>query len=84
MPAKVCGQFSIENEILSGPKEYMEDQGNMLVDKIFADEDTVFNMTAHLSPDVETAIVVRLQTDYAGWLGMRQVESWLKNDREPR
>lgn len=53
---------------------------NALLDKILTGEDTIFNMTKDQSPDVETAILVRLQTDYAGWLGLKQAEGWLKHE----
>ena len=53
--------------------------GGGLLDRVLAGEDTIFNMTNDQSPDIETAILVRLQTDYAGWLGLKQAEEWLKN-----
>ena len=80
MAAKMVGQFTYEDGILCGPKQYVEEKGNALLDKILAGEDTIFNMTKAHSPDVETAILVRLQTDYAGWLGLKQAESWLKHE----
>ncbi len=77
---KVVGQFTYEDGILCGPRDYLEEQGNALLDKILAGEDTIFNLTKDQSPDIETAILVRLQTDYAGWLGLKQAESWLKHE----
>ncbi len=93
MPLKMCGRFTLEDSILSplkdrilcGPRDYMVEQGNALLDSILAGEDTIFNMTADhqgdlgQSPDVETSILVRLQTDYAGWVGLKQAEGWLKD-----
>jgi hypothetical protein len=79
MTVKVVGRFTYEDGILCGPRDYMEEQGNALLDTILAGEDTVFNMTADQSPGIEMAILVRLQTDYAGWLGLKQAEGWLKN-----
>ena len=79
MAVKVVGQFTYEDGILCGPKEYVEEKGNSLLDRILAGEDTIFNMTNDQSPDIETAILVRLQTDYAGWLGSKHAEGWLKN-----
>lgn len=70
--------FTLEDGILTGPAQYMTEQGNAKLDRILKGEDTVFNMTAHLSPSVEVAILVHLQTDYAGWLGFKQMEGWLK------
>ena len=97
MAVKVVGQFTYEEGILCGPRDYMlEHDGatlarclwqriidapsNTLLDKILAGEDTIFNMTKDQSPDIETAILVRLQTDYAGWLGLKQAESWLNHE----
>ena len=74
MTLKLVGHFTLEDGILCGPRDYMEAQGNVLLDKILAAEDTVFNMTKYQSPDLETTILVRLQTDYAGWLGFKQAE----------
>jgi len=80
MAVKVVGHFTYEDGILLGPRDYMLEQGNALLDKILAGEDTIFNLTKDQSPDVETAILVRLQTDYAGWQGLKQAEGWLKNE----
>ena len=79
MTLKVVGHFTLENGLLCGPRDYMEAQGNLLLDKILEGEDTIFNMTKDQSPEIETAILVRLQTDYAGWLGLKQAEGWLKD-----
>jgi len=78
MALKVVGYFTLEDGILCGPRDYMEEQGNALLDKTLAGNDPIFNLTKDQSPDVETAILVRLQTDYAGWLGLKQAEGWLK------
>lgn len=66
------GQFEyIEGEGLYGPKEFMNQVGNTLLDNILAGKDQVFNICASKSPDVITAVLVRLQTEYAGWHGIR-------------
>ena len=36
-------------------------------------EESIFNMTAHFSPSAEMAVLVRLQTDFAGWQGVQQI-----------
>ncbi len=87
MPIKMCGRFTLEDRILStakggilcGPRDHMDERGNALLDSILAGEDTIFNMIADQSPDVETVVLVRLQTDYAGWVGLKQAEGWLKD-----
>ena len=81
MPLKTCGQFGMEG-VLTAPRTYMEEQGNALVDKILAGEDVIFNMTFGQSPDIETAILVRLQTDFAGWIGFKEAEGWLRRDHQ--
>lgn len=75
---KTVGQFHIEDGALFGPAEYMRQQGNAKLDGILAGTDAAFNLCAHLSPDVETAILVAMQTDYAGWLGAQQLINGLK------
>jgi len=75
---KTVGKFSLTDGVLSGPYEYMVERGNALVDRMLAGEDQIFNLTESQSPDVETAILVRLQTDYAGWVGLKQAERWLE------
>lgn len=68
-----AGEFTIDDSgVLSGPAVFMEEEGNAILDRILAGNDTVFNMSAHLSPSVEMAICVRLQTAYAGWIGARR------------
>ena len=61
----------------TGPKLYMQDQGNAKLDQILVGEHTLFNQMAHMSPDIETAIMVWMQTDYAEWLGMQQAKTWM-------
>ena len=71
-----CGEFSwdTEEEILSGPRVYMEEQGDQLLNDILDGNDPVFNtMLLHGYNEMETeqSILNRLQTDYAGWKGKR-------------
>ena len=82
MATFTVGRFELNEGILSGPADYMNEQGNTLVDAIFAGQDAIFNTTAHLSPNVETAILVRLQTDFAGWLGFKEASSWLSPNNQ--
>ena len=82
---KTVGKFTFDGSQLSGPARYLEERGNALIDRITAGEDAVFNLTAHLAPDPATALLVRLQTDYAAWLGERQLRGWLAGkDRSTR
>lgn len=66
---KTVGAFTLEGGALSGPAEYMREQG---VAKCLAGESVVFNVGLTRSPDAETALLVTLQTDYAGYLGMKR------------
>jgi len=77
---KTVGQFTIDTETceITGPAAYMEEQGNARLKAILAGEDVVFNMGATRSPDVFTAVLVSLQTDYAGWKGTRQLLAGLR------
>lgn len=69
---RTVGRFTLtEDGALLGPAEYMAEQGNAKLDRILAGEDPVFNMTAHLSPSIEVAVLVAMQTDFAGWKGTR-------------
>jgi hypothetical protein len=77
-----CGRFKlIDGTTLEGPGEYVAERGNDLVDRILAGEDVIFNGTADHSPSVEMAILVRLQTDYAGWVGSRQLHNGMDGRR---
>jgi hypothetical protein len=72
---KTVGRFTYDTATssLSGPKEYMEsEQYRELIRSIEAGRNHVFNYGARgASPDVETALLVTVQTDYAGWHGSK-------------
>jgi hypothetical protein len=70
--AKV-GQFSYENGVLSGPEAYMTERWEMLKAKIFDGKSALFEQAVERSPNIETALLVTVQTDYAGWLGTREL-----------
>lgn len=69
------GKFTYDPdaETIEGPAAYMEDQGSDKLKKILDGKDMVFNMCSHHSPNIQTAILVSLQTDYAGWRGIREL-----------
>ena len=66
-------QYDPAKNSIIGPKHYLDEQGEALLQRITTGDDLIFNITATQSPDVMTAILVRLQTDYAGWLGMKRL-----------
>ncbi len=70
---KRVGAFAIDNGVISGPANYMKERGNEKLKRITGGEDVVFNASLLQSPDVETGVLVALQTDYAGWLGQREI-----------
>ena len=75
---KQVGKFTLDNGVLSGPAEYMQEQGSAKLDRILAGTDNVFNASLVHSTDIETGILVALQTDYAGWLGMKELARCLR------
>ncbi|MBW2168852.1 MAG: hypothetical protein JRG69_06270 [Deltaproteobacteria bacterium] len=69
-----CGAFSYNtttNEV-AGPAAYMAERGSARLERIMSGNDVVFNMGCTRSPSVEMAVLVSLQTDFAGWKGTRQ------------
>ena len=66
-----CGRFTLDPDTgtLTAPAQYMREQGDARLAAITAGRDAAFNMSAHLSPSIEIAILVALQTDYAAWAG---------------
>ena len=67
------GQFTYDTETgtLTGPAEYMQEKGNAKLEDILAGRDVVANFGMLKSPNAHTAVLVALQTDYAGWHGMQ-------------
>lgn len=74
---KRVGEFSIDTDTstISGPAEYMRERGNDRIDRIAAGLDTVFNFALREHRDQDMAVLVSIQTDYAGWKGMRQIRA---------
>lgn len=82
------GAFVYENGSVTGPAEYMSEQGFARLAKIEAGDDVVFNVgmgrspypgswlqvDGPQSPNFETAVLVSLQTDYAAWKGARDFD----------
>lgn len=70
---KKVGKFIYDGEHIAGPAEYMKEQGSEHLDNLLAGKVTSFNMSMHYSPDTVTAILVAMQTNYAGWRGSREL-----------
>lgn len=85
------GRFVYENGTVSGPAEYMKERGFDRLRKIEAGDDVVVRVAMGGEPypgswigrretgcpNVETAVLVSLQTDYAAWAGAKQTQSFL-------
>lgn len=81
---KKVGEFELDDKKnLWGPAEYLKDQGDKFIKEIMSGKSVVFSAGLIYSPDAETALLVALQTDYARYLGMKQVEGWIKS-HEPK
>ena len=75
-PMKVkVGEFSIENGIVTGPGDYMKEQGCKRLHKIEKGQDSVVNFAIRSGHQVDRAVLVSLQTDYAAWLGAQQLRA---------
>lgn len=68
------GEFEYKEGAVYGPKAYMLEQGNAKLDSIMSGQAAGFNAMLAARPDISPVqmVLVTLQTDYAGWIGMRQ------------
>lgn len=74
MTIRVVGEFSFDTDTdtLIGPADYMRERGDICIAGIEAGDNVVFNYgCAHSSRDAIGALLVALQTDFAGWNGTR-------------
>lgn len=80
MAAITVGRFSYDAEsgTLTGPVEYLKEQGDALLARIKAGNSVVYNTGISLGHDPVKTILVALQTDFAGWLGNRQLLAGLR------
>lgn len=69
------GRFTFDDEtgVVEGPAEYMNERGSARLKSILDGTDVLFNYGCHKSPNVYVAVLVSLQTDYAGWAGTRNL-----------
>lgn len=68
------GEFEYRDGAVYGPKVYMLEQGKTKLDSIMSGQAAGFNAMLAARPDISPVqmVLVALQTDYAGWIGMRQ------------
>ncbi len=68
------GHFIYDNGVVSGPAEYMREQGSAKLRDIEAGNSAVVNYgLMHGKGSVEQLVLVALQTDYAGWRGTKSL-----------
>lgn len=72
---KKVGEFTYDGKTVSGPEQYMKERGSAKLDSICSGNDVGFNAMMACRPggDLETLVLVALQTNYAGWKGTRSL-----------
>lgn len=75
MESKTVGRFTFNpaDGTVSGPAEYMREQGNARIAQIEKGGSVADQMIIERAPDVVTGILVVLQTDFAAWAGYREM-----------
>lgn len=71
--ATTVGRFTFDSadSTVSGPADYVSsDQYKALIRSIEGGTNHTFRAACEYSPDFVTALLVTIQTDYAGWHGM--------------
>ena len=73
MAKLTIGRFTLDTETfaIEGPADYMAARYRAKIADIEAGRCSAFNAGCTLSPTKGHALLVSLQTDYAGWHGMR-------------
>jgi len=72
-PVRV-GEFTFDGQYVTGPKDFMESESwRHLREQIAHGQNAVLNyaISSGQSPSVEVALLVTIQTHYAGWRGTR-------------
>lgn len=82
MSTKV-GEFTYADGVVSGPAEYMRERGNDRIERILAGTCSAFAAGVRFGAGVDTATLVltSLQTDYAGWKGLRSMVARFRSGR---
>jgi len=68
--------YNAATNSLEGPADYMADKGDAKVARMLAGTDAGFNALLACAPtgsDPVMILLVALQTDFAGWLGAKQL-----------
>jgi len=72
------GRFSWDGQAVTGPRAYMEDpQGWGKAKASLESGSNVLIGAAPIGTSPITLMLVAVQTDYAGWCGHKEMETWL-------
>jgi hypothetical protein len=73
MSTITVGRFTYDEEAntILGPQDYMNERFDTFMADLFAGRSAAFNYAPRGTDPVRDALVA-VQTDYAGWVGMRQ------------
>ena len=73
--SKTVGRFTYDSAdgSIQGPKAYIGERFDAVMNGIYAGRSTVFNFATAQGSEPAAAILVALQTDYAGWKGTRDL-----------
>ena len=68
-------KYDTEEKVLEGPADYMAERGDAKLEEILSGKSAVVNAGFSIASKgehrTETLVLVALQTDYAGWLGLK-------------
>lgn len=59
--------------VVSGPQSYMNERFPILKSKIESGQCYVFNYSLKLGNPIKLALLVAVQTDFAGWKGTKEL-----------
>lgn len=74
MSTITVGRFTFDEEAntVLGPKDYMNERFDTFMAELLAGRSAAFNYAPRGGDPVRDALVA-VQTDYAGWIGVRQL-----------
>ena len=64
-------KYDPKTKLVEGPAEYMREQGDAKLKECLSGKSAVVEYGLSTGGDPATLILVALQTDYAGWIGMK-------------
>lgn len=81
-----AGRFTYDpaTQQVAGPAQYVRERGSAKLDAMLAGTEAGFNAMLNVAPlgtDTVMIVLVALQTDFAGWMGMKQLEYAVRRGR---